>query len=81
MIVADGHRGKAESATGAQGTRTTRRYRSRMRRRIRDRCTLDIPDGLLRLLVGIDDVAGLQVGRRQHGLRVHALELVDGVAL
>jgi hypothetical protein len=44
MIVADGHRGKAESATGAQGQSHTRRYRSRMRRRIRDRRTFDSPD-------------------------------------
>src|SRR3972149_5433148 len=36
---------------------------------------------LLGLLVGIDHVAGLEFGRREDGLRRHALELLDVVAL
>src|SRR5262249_35440312 len=37
--------------------------------------------GLLRLLVGIDHVAGLVLRRREHGLRVHATELLEVTAL
>src|SRR5215813_13254916 len=37
--------------------------------------------GLLRLLVGIDHVAGLVLRRREHGLRVHATELLEVAAL
>src|SRR3954453_5534655 len=80
MIVVEGNRCKAENAWRSGSTRNP---------------TLPVPDAathpgpsatwcsrrLFRLLVGIDDVAGLQVGRGQYRLGVHALELVDGVAL
>src|ERR1700730_11937583 len=36
---------------------------------------------LLRLLERIDHIAGLEIARREHGLRVHALELIDLAAL
>src|SRR5262249_37832418 len=36
---------------------------------------------LLRLLVGIDHVAGLVLRRREHGLRIHAAELLEVAAL
>src|SRR5262245_2331278 len=36
---------------------------------------------LLRLLVGVDQLAGLEPGRTDDGLHVHALELIELVAL
>src|SRR5262249_25771490 len=46
------------------------------KRRMRDKAQC-----LLRLLVGIDQVAGLVLRRREHGLRVHATELLEVTAL